>query len=258
MMNLIKIKKYLNKTNTSIINSDTYLSDCVTNYETAYFDMDNFSHQFLFNGIKVILCSNTNYFISKLTNTNNNTINLYINNRVVKKSDCVIIDHFTKVDDVIFNKANEPLFNLLRNSDIDKISSKYEEFICKEFMQINIPEMHELVDLVFDKISINNAIKIKEEYVNNENIENIFKIIANGCTSKKLIILNNFHIDSNLLLKFFKNIDFLFITSESKYIPIDNVLLQNLLIWDETSEDKVLEIPDKNKFIEFIKNRHNY
>lgn len=193
-------------------------SDSITfHYFDSYFDFE-------YSGVKIIKNHNTNKFIRNLLNDDENTnSNISINDFHVKNKDIIIISPFTKIKDILSARTNANMHNYLKNKDIMRSNSNIENSIINEYKEFE--EIFDLTDINLTKADLINYIEIKDEFVNSENIKQIFNIL-NDKNNKKLVIFNDVdYLKIEELKEFLINFNFLFIVNyyEDNYEDIENI-----------------------------------
>lgn len=191
--------------------------------DTIKFQYFDSLFNFDYSGIKIIKNNNTNKFIRGLINDDENVnSNISVNDFYIKNKDIIIISPFTKMKDILSSRVNGNVHNYLKNKSLLDSNSNIEKTIVKEYQVFD--EIFDLTDINLTKVDIINYIDIKDEFVSENNIKQIFNIL-NDNNNKKLIIFNDVdYLKIYELEDFLVNFNFIFVVNgyDNTYEVIEN------------------------------------
>ncbi|MDK2819921.1 MAG: hypothetical protein KFW07_03730 [Mycoplasmataceae bacterium] len=191
--------------------------------DTIKFQYFDSLFNFDYSGIKIIKNNNTNKFIRGLINDDENVnSNISVNDFYIKNKDIIIISPFTKMKDILSSRVNGNVHNYLKNKSLLDSNSNIEKTIVKEYQVFD--EVFDLTDINLTKVDIINYIDIKDEFVSENNIKQIFNIL-NDNNNKKLIIFNDVdYLKIYELEDFLVNFNFIFVVNsyDNTYEVIEN------------------------------------
>lgn len=235
------------------------------NKQKLKFNLENINSEFIYNGLKIVVCDNPDIFVRDVLNNNDTYSNIFIGNYLLKNKLIFHIHSFSKISDFLNTKNNSLLHEYLKTKDIDKNNQEIQDFITKKYYDLNDKFLENLSDVVLEKATILDYINIKKDYLDTNNIIDLLNVLKDSnFKNRQLIIINDYQVlDINTIINNYSEyFDFLIITDDiKKWVNnvnfLECIIIINQFVKDEFNVD-ALEILDKNILLDYLEKRFFY
>ncbi len=163
--------------------------------------------EFDYCGVKIIKTENTNKFIRALYNEEGKSL-ISMDNIRLRDNNIFIISPLTRINDLLNTKTSGAVAEYLRNDNCED-NKRIENEISNIYVEKG-EDLKAITEIDLTKATLLNFLDIKDEFVSENNIENILSILKT--TTKKLIIFNDVeYLPLGFCEKWLKYFDFLYI-----------------------------------------------